>query len=485
MSIDLMHVASLRAKLWDGGYRPLAVLTGEKAPIGKDWGNRARQNPPECITLSPVKHALNTGILADGLRVFDVDIDDAQLVQHLRTLITERLGETPFRFRRNSARNLFIYRAATGEPGKIVLASPVGKIEILGKGQQFVAFGVHPNGAELEWSPNGPHQQCLSSLPAITEQALFDTLCECAPIIGAEPPTSHTNGHDHGSGEPQADALRLASALNDIPNDGPPNWEAWNRIGMAIWRATGGSDIGCDAWHAWSQRSKSYDKAQTQQRWDHYNKSPPSQIGAGSLFWLAATAAQSVPHDIPDVSILRLNRRAPPSLPLNAFGHEWRTWIEQVAEAACCPVDYVAGPLLASASALIGNARWAQAWPGWEEPPHLWLGSVGDSGDGKSPGADALFRHVLPKLERGMCSDFPDKHREWKAEAEAQAAAVEQWKMDVRQAQRDGHAPPLPPVASQLQEPQSPRLRQNDVTIERVATLLASARAKGLAHGTR
>jgi hypothetical protein len=41
----------------------------------------------------------------------------------------------------------------------------------------------------------------------------------------------------------------------------------------------------------------------------------------------------------------------------------------------------VATPLLVSASALIGNARWAtRAWHGWEEPPDLWLAAVGDSG---------------------------------------------------------------------------------------------------------
>ena len=30
------------------------------------------------------------------------------------------------------------------------------------------------------------------------------------------------------------------------------------------------------------------------------------------------------------------------------------------------PVDYVAGALLASASALIGNSRWVSPWSGWK-----------------------------------------------------------------------------------------------------------------------
>src|SRR5208337_4606635 len=46
--------------------------------------------------------------------------------------------------------------------------------------------------------------------------------------------------------------------------------------------------------------------------------------------------------------------------------------------------------------------------------------------------------------------------------------------------QRRGVSPPLPPIVTSTLEPQAPRLRQHDVTIERVATLLATAAPKGL-----
>ncbi len=186
------------------------------------------------------------------------------------------------------------------------------------------------------------------------------------------------------------------------------------------------------------------------------------------------------PWPDPDMSVLLLNRRPPPALPLDVFGPEWRAWIEGAARAAACPPDYVAAPLLASASALIGNARWAQATPGWAKPPHLWCGVVGDSGGGKSPGSDALMRDVLPVMEARMSADFPDRLRDWKVSAEAHAAAVERWKTDVREAQKKGCPAPLPPTGDAPEEPQAPRLRQNDVTIEKVAGLLAGAAPKGL-----
>jgi Protein of unknown function (DUF3987) len=194
----------------------------------------------------------------------------------------------------------------------------------------------------------------------------------------------------------------------------------------------------------------------------------------------AGGGGEEPPWGEPDMGVLRLHRRPPPRLPNAAFGPEWEQWIGNAADAAACPIDYVVAPLLASASVMIGHARWAQATPGWAEPPHLWVGAAGDSGDGKSPGADCLQRDVLPEIERRMAADFPDRLREWRAAAEFAKAADERWEKEVRDAQKRGAPAPLPPDSSDPPEPQSPRLRQHDVTLEKVATLLATAAPKGL-----
>jgi hypothetical protein len=90
------------------------------------------------------------------------------------------------------------------------------------------------------------------------------------------------------------------------------------------------------------------------------------------------------------------------------------------------------------------------------------------------------MRDVLPELERRMMGDFPDRERDWKA-ADAEARARDEcWREEVRKAAKNGAPAPLPPAQQAPPEPQAPRLRQNDVTIERVATLLASAAPKGL-----
>ena len=183
----------------------------------------------------------------------------------------------------------------------------------------------------------------------------------------------------------------------------------------------------------------------------------------------------------PDLGVMRLHRRPPPPLPLEVFGEPWARWISGAGRAASCPPDYVVAALLSGASALVGNARWAQVHSAWAEPPHLWCVSVGDSGGGKSPGADTLVKHVFPALERRMTADFPERLREHQLAAEVAKLRKEMWERDVRAAQKERLPPPLPPAdAGPVSDPEAPRLRMDDATVEKVALVLAHAAPKGV-----
>lgn len=282
-------VASLRERLWDGGYRPIAVRTRDKRPLTADWHAQALEDPPRCLGTPVSPGALNTGILGDGLRPIDGDIDNADVARQVRDLAFAMLGEAPLRLRQNSSRFLLLYRAAEGAPKKTTLAGTLGKIEVLGQGQQFVAYGDHPSGARIYWPLETPETVPVDRLTAVTEAQVEAFLAAASKVIGAET-APLTNGADRAPGEPQADTLRVAAALRDINNDGPADWEAWNRIGMAVWAATGGGEMGWAAFDAWSARNAAYDAALTRARWEHYRTSPPTRIGAGTLFRMARPA---------------------------------------------------------------------------------------------------------------------------------------------------------------------------------------------------
>lgn len=293
----LAAVAALRAQLWDCGFRPVPIYSADsrataspgKAPKGDNWTERARLDPPAAVVSAPDPDALNTGILCDGLRAIDIDVDNPTLAASVRSAALQRFGECPMRLRGNSARCLLLYRAAEGEPRKRSIAGTFGKVEILGRGQQFVAFGKHPSGSDLSWMPEHPAEISADTLPAITEQEITAFLVEAATTIGAQPEhvaTDRTAPQSSGRGL-RGDTLQVVAALSAIPNDGPTDWEHWNRIGMATWAATGGGEAGRAAFHAWSETNAAYDAQETDRRWDHYRTSPPTQIGAGTLFHLA------------------------------------------------------------------------------------------------------------------------------------------------------------------------------------------------------
>lgn len=182
-----------RRQLWANGHRPLGVRTNGKEPVGMNWNGRARENPPFAAINPAQTWELNTGLLCDGLRAVDIDVDDPARANSLRELAFNTLGSAPARWRRNSHRLLLLYRAAEGAPKKRSIVSAVfksadgkaEKVEVLGYGQQFVAYGVHPSGDTLEWYPQGPLQIPFANLPSVTEDQITAFVVEAAKIIGA------------------------------------------------------------------------------------------------------------------------------------------------------------------------------------------------------------------------------------------------------------------------------------------------------------
>jgi Bifunctional DNA primase/polymerase, N-terminal/Primase C terminal 2 (PriCT-2) len=97
-------------------------------------------------------------------------------------------------------------------------------------------------------------------------------------------------GTDDPAGEPQAPIERIRAAFVVIPND-DRGWDDWNKCGLALFRATGGSDDGLAVFHAWSSKSEKYDAQVTADRWAAYKTCPPTKIGVGSIFHWANEAS--------------------------------------------------------------------------------------------------------------------------------------------------------------------------------------------------
>ena len=137
------------------------------------------------------------------------------------------------------------------------------------------------------------------------------------------------------------------------------------------------------------------------------------------------------------------------------------------------PADYVAGGLFAVMGALLALNRRASPWPGWTEPPVLWVAVIGNPSAGKSPALDAIMEPARA-LEAELNADFPERRREWKAEKLAAELRRAEWEKSVKVALEKGMAPPWMPA--ECEEPDPPhrrRLLTNDSTPEKLVRLVA------------
>lgn len=104
-----------------------------------------------------------------------------------------------------------------------------------------------------------------------------------APVLTDGPPAPRSHP------DAAASADDIAAALAQVPNADLP-WDEWSRIGMAVWRASGGSAAGLAAWTAWSAKSSKHQDAACAERWQHWFRSPPTRLGFASLYRLARLA---------------------------------------------------------------------------------------------------------------------------------------------------------------------------------------------------
>ena len=197
---------------------------------------------------------------------------------------------------------------------------------------------------------------------------------------------------------------------------------------------------------------------------------------APAIIELAALQETTVWAD-PDLSVFNEGRRKPPQLPLEAFPL-WGDWIAQCAKQSSAPPDFVALGTLLALSALLANGRWVSPWDGWTEPAVLWGACVGNPSSGKTPALRPIFE-ILRRIETDMVAIFDDQRRRYEADLAVAKVIRETWQDEVKTAVKNGVTPPLPPSEMDVTEPECPRIKVNDTTVERLASRLA-ARPKGL-----
>jgi hypothetical protein len=177
----------------------------------------------------------------------------------------------------------------------------------------------------------------------------------------------------------------------------------------------------------------------------------------------------------PDISVIRSARPPAPVMAaeeFNAVFGPWAGWLKDAAEVKGAPVDFVALSLLSTASAIIGNTRWAVPWEGWKEAPVIWGMLVGDPSSGKSPALDAILDPVKA-IDNMLSAEYLSARKEWADKDEIAKMFLAKWKSDAKAAIAEGEeATQRPKEASAGSEPVRERIRITDTTTEKAADLM-------------
>lgn len=151
------------AVLIANGYQIVPISVGDKRPVLKDWPNLKLTNGA-FVEMANRRSRDGVGILTKYTPAVDIDILDEALATSMGSFVERLLGRAPMRIGK-APKRLYIFK--TSEPfDKITSAwfidpkNPTksdGKalkqrVEILGDGQQFVAFHTHPDtGKPYDW----------------------------------------------------------------------------------------------------------------------------------------------------------------------------------------------------------------------------------------------------------------------------------------------------------------------------------------------
>jgi hypothetical protein len=293
--------------LADKGYEPVPIIRGEKRPAPAKWQQGGWQAHAS-------QYSENyTGILTRHNPCVDIDVSHAGLVDAIRDIAYDVTGcyeMPPPRRIGNAPRELLLFRTEE-EFSKVSTATYAlktdkpdadgeikgSKVEILSSGQQFVAYAIHPTtGNPYTWNGSGePLLVDRQELVTLDESQAREIILRCeallslhGTLIGRKPISSGIlSDRVPGQRQEANDPIAAIAALAQMPNPDLA-FEDWLKV---LYAAKGAlREEGYAIFMAWSAKSAKHHQDFAEREW---RKAKPTQLGAGSLLWVAKSLGWS------------------------------------------------------------------------------------------------------------------------------------------------------------------------------------------------
>lgn len=278
------------ALLCEQGYSIIPIKPRDKRPAISKWqeGWDTATDPEQA---DKWRADYGIGILCGRVVAIDIDILDPDLVRRVEQAAEAIFDTSPCRRVGKAPKSLLVYRAA--EPlRKSKVSHGQHAVEILAQGQQFVAYGIHPDtGKSYEWFGDDLYNWELAELPAVDAAQVAQFLARASEIIGApgqplQAESSREPDSHSGPARSRISVADLRSALEHISPDLP--YDEWIRVGMAL-----RTEMDSDGYMLWQQWSETGDKwcgdEACFQHWQSFNN---TMISGASIIQLACRDPQ-------------------------------------------------------------------------------------------------------------------------------------------------------------------------------------------------
>lgn len=295
-------------RLLEAGYQIIPIPHGRKGPVIDHW-QRIDATADDVRVWAADGYANgNVGVLTKHTPAIDLDITDDAVAREMEAWCLEHLGDAPVRIGR-APKRLLVFRTDT--PFRKLQATYVDpngekhKVEVLGEGQQFVAYGTHPDTRKpYEWvSLDELVEIDADALPLLTPekaQAVLDQFAIVAKRHGWSlrgRSTSQTMDDDDS-------ALVAFKAPLDISDeaveealahvDQAEEYDRWVQVGMALHHQYDGGEKGLELWQQWSSQAANYDADAVESKWESFSAMPKDRapVTAATLIKIAKENVQ-------------------------------------------------------------------------------------------------------------------------------------------------------------------------------------------------
>ncbi len=297
--------------LIENGYNIIPIPPKSKGPGFDGW--QKTQATQRILTewLSDGRADYGIGILTKHTPAIDLDILDEHVLKKMLDYCEMTFSAAPVRVGRKP-KSLLMFR--TDQPFRKMKTGKYEdewgdkhEIEILGDGQQFVAYGLHKDtGNPYQWvGEQNPTNLHAEDLPLLTPEDVKGLLNYFEQVAKQEGWKKTSGGLSGGARSPEAedDPFADVESVVDLPADeirnrlmmvpGAEDYERWIQVGMALYHQFGGDNEGKSLWHEWSEVADNYDQEVLERHWTSFEISGKKRapITARLILKLAKDAA--------------------------------------------------------------------------------------------------------------------------------------------------------------------------------------------------